>query len=41
MTKLKNQSVLTQIAYVGGKNEGGEAESVLEVLVRFRSTIDW
>jgi hypothetical protein len=41
MTKLKNQSVLTQMAYVGGENDGGEPGRELEVLVRFGSAIDW
>jgi hypothetical protein len=38
MTKLKNQSELTQMAYVGGENGGGEAGRELD---RFGSTVAW
>jgi hypothetical protein len=31
MTKLKNQRALTQTAYFGGENGGGEAGRVLEM----------
>ena len=39
MTKLKNQSELTQTAYVGGENGGGEVGREAEILDRFESAI--
>ena len=36
MTRLKNQSELTQTAYVGGVNGGGEEGRELEMLGPFR-----
>ena len=39
MTKLKNQSELTQTAYGGGENGGGEAGREIEILDRLRSAI--
>ena len=39
MTKLKNQSELTQTAYAGGAKTGGEAGKGLELLDRFESVI--
>ena len=37
MTKLKNQNELTQTAYVGGENAGGDAGRELELFDRFES----
>ena len=39
ITKLENQSELTQTANVGGENGGGEAGRELEILDRFGSAI--
>ena len=39
ITKLKNQSELTQTAYVGGENGGGEVGREIELLDRLRSAI--
>ena len=40
MTTLKNQSELTQTAYVGGEKAGGEAGKELKLLDRFESVIE-
>ena len=41
IARLKNQSELTQTAYEGGENGGGEEGRELEILDRLGSAIVW